>query len=178
MGWWLSNEHHEKAIDYIKQDYPNIIKHSQRGNVIYTAIKCKDDKIVGCVFRVRKDNRSWGYKEMSEDMHPYYYDCPESILKILSPTDCERCNQWRKNCREKAKQTSLDNKKRLQVENGDIVIFEKPVRFSNGDEIQKFFVACKKKGIFTKEINAYANYRIRGWKHLNFEVQKPQIATV
>lgn len=34
------------------------------------------------VFLLRQSQGQWGYKAMDEDQHPYYYGCPESILKL------------------------------------------------------------------------------------------------
>lgn len=47
-----------------------------------------------------KDYNNFSYKDMDETVLPYYYDCPASILKLLSPTDCERAKQWRAKCYE------------------------------------------------------------------------------
>lgn len=45
-----------------------------------------------------ENNQIW-YKDMSEDMGPYKYDCPLSILSLLSPTDNKYALEWRKQCR-------------------------------------------------------------------------------
>lgn len=37
----------------------------------------------------------WGYKDMSEDMGPYIYDCPEKLLDLLTPTDNKNAIEWR-----------------------------------------------------------------------------------
>lgn len=44
---------------------------------------------------------NFGYKDMSESMGPYKYDCPKGILDLLDPTDNEYALEWRKKCREK-----------------------------------------------------------------------------
>lgn len=38
----------------------------------------------------------WGYKDMEESMHPYYYNCP---MKYLSMTPVE-CPEWREGVQE------------------------------------------------------------------------------
>ena len=43
---------------------------------------------------------------MSEDMGPYYFDCPEGILNLLTETDNEHALKWRESCRNKL----LDNR--------------------------------------------------------------------
>lgn len=60
----------------------------------------------------KHDNTIWGHKDMDETMGPYYYDCPKSILSLLTPTNNERANEWREECRknheEKAKRRKAD----------------------------------------------------------------------
>lgn len=59
---------------------------------------------VVCLTRVDSRRRDFWIKTMSEDMHPYYYDCPESILRLLSPTASADAQEWRRLCREKRAQ--------------------------------------------------------------------------
>ncbi len=41
---------------------------------------------------------NFGYKDMSEDMGPCQSECPERILKLLTPTTSEYANDWRDRC--------------------------------------------------------------------------------
>lgn len=54
------------------------------------------------IYLLQKHGDSWGYKDMSEDMHPYYYDCPVSYLDEADETDNVHANEWRRIVREKA----------------------------------------------------------------------------
>ena len=38
------------------------------------------------------------YKDIDETMMPYCFDCPQKILKQLTPTDNEYAKQWRSLC--------------------------------------------------------------------------------
>lgn len=38
------------------------------------------------------------YKDMDESMGPYFYNCPERILKLLTPTEHEHARHWREEC--------------------------------------------------------------------------------
>lgn len=89
-----------------------VLKSSMVGTVYYSAIK-RTDKETGtskvfamvCLTSIMTgDYWNFGYKDMTEDMHPHYYDCPESILKLLTPTEDDWSNEWRSNCKEQAKQ--------------------------------------------------------------------------
>jgi hypothetical protein len=73
---------------------------------VYAAIRSKDDpaKIIGVVFLTNFCHMSglgdsFGYQGMDEGMHPFNYNCPESILDMLTPTDSEWANKWRQECR-------------------------------------------------------------------------------
>ena len=47
-------------------------------------------------------------------MGPCYYDCPKSILDLLSPTNNEYANNWRAKCREQiAKKTNPNSLNKL-----------------------------------------------------------------
>ncbi len=46
-----------------------------------------------------------GIKEMDETMVPFYYNCPENILNLLTPTDDSGANKWRQQCWKKIGKT-------------------------------------------------------------------------
>lgn len=52
------------------------------------------------------EHYNFSYKDMDETCGPCYYDCPNVILDLLSPTDNEYANEWRKLCRAKTKEKS------------------------------------------------------------------------
>ena len=96
----------KKECDYLCTDTKTKeppIKSSVVGNIYYAACKGKDDEIYCMVIRCHSDMKSYfnfGYKEMDETMMPYYFKCPKGILKLLTPTDNEYANEWRKRCYE------------------------------------------------------------------------------
>ncbi|MDO5332206.1 MAG: hypothetical protein Q4E99_05950, partial [Bacillota bacterium] len=59
---------------------------------------------------------------------PYCYDCPKAILKLLTPTDSEWANEWRRKCFEKHNKPKLSD---LPI--GTKIKFER-----NGKEIKLF----------------------------------------
>ena len=81
-----------------------LLKSSVVGSTYYAAARSQRGNIYGLVVITQVDRKTgeFYYKDMSEDMLPYYFDCPLSILKLLSPTDNESALEWRKQCREKA----------------------------------------------------------------------------
>lgn len=63
-----------------------------------------------------KDYYNFAYKDMDESCGPCHCDCPKGILDLLSPTDNEWANQWRKACYESlAKKRSTNGFNKLPV---------------------------------------------------------------
>ena len=88
-----------------------VLKSSMVGTTYYAAIEYSrgDEKYVYavvCLTSVR-ERYLFAYKDMSEDMGPYHYDCPKSIIDMLSPTDNEWANEWRQKCLAKKKEVTL-----------------------------------------------------------------------
>ena len=77
------------------------------------------------------DPYNFGYKDMTEHMGPYRYDCPEKILDLLTETDCENSINWRARCRARLE-------RRTKV--GDVIEFREPVEFSDGSCCQRFTI--------------------------------------
>ncbi len=79
--------------------WATIVKDALVGTTYYAAMKdAKTNEIWALVVLTDIDNGEFGYKDMSEDMLPYYFECPIKILELLSPTDCENAIEWRRHC--------------------------------------------------------------------------------
>lgn len=77
------------------------------GHTIYENIPNVDREIVGVVIRTYVRDGNFGYKIIDETCGPCYYDCPKSILDVLTETDSKYAIEWRKKCYETAKQVSI-----------------------------------------------------------------------
>lgn len=131
MGWTETIAEHYKngkvdkkaEILEVFSDGYEVVKGSFVGNTWYGAVK-HNDEIFGCVAltSVRKEGYGhwFGYKLMDETEGPYCYDCPVSILNLLTPTDNETANNWRNQCREYA----LKKKEIKSLEVGTIMEFD------------------------------------------------------
>jgi hypothetical protein len=79
------------------------IAHSVRGNVLWSVIEItyKQDqplpakRFIACYLLKSDKGYGWGYKDMDESMHPFYYSCP---LKYLSMVP-QACAEWREGVR-------------------------------------------------------------------------------
>lgn len=115
MGWteyYAYGEKDKKQLmikDLEQYGDIEVLKSAMVGNVFYGACKTKSNqKIWGIVCLTSLKDGYFAYKDMEETMHPYCYDCPISIIKMLSPTENEQANEWRKRCIErKSKQKQL-----------------------------------------------------------------------
>lgn len=89
-----------------------VLKSAVVGSTYYAAVKKtkfatetepEDVKVFAAVCLTStdmKDYFNFAYKDMDETMGPYKYDCPKGILDLLTPTDNEYANEWRKKCYE------------------------------------------------------------------------------
>lgn len=158
MGWTSYHATHYKngridrkaEIDSLWETDANfkVLKSSIVGSTYYAAIE-GNDCVFGMVILTRTDIKyyfNFSYKEISEDMGPYYYDCPKGILDLLTPTDDEYANAWRKRCYENIKAKKNPNAlANLPVESEIKVIMPcETMLYNKGDEV-----------ILTK----YKNYR-------------------
>lgn len=86
-----------------------VLKSSMVGSVYYAAVRSENktngtDDVFGLVVLTAVNNRDYynfGYKDMSEDMGPYNYDCPAGILDLLTYPSNEWASEWREKCRKR-----------------------------------------------------------------------------
>lgn len=71
------------------------------GRYVREEIPENERTIFGVVVLTSMRDGMFCYKDMDETMGPFYYDCPMSILKLLTPTKNETANKWRNTCYEK-----------------------------------------------------------------------------
>ncbi|MDN5375448.1 MAG: hypothetical protein PWQ39_488 [Thermacetogenium sp.] len=97
-------------------------------------------------------------------MGPYCYDCPERILKLLTPTENEWANEWRRKCWERIEA----KKKRPKLRKGMVIRFPEPIEFRSGHRESVFRVVNAKRLLFS---DRWGNlYRIRRYRLDEFEV--------
>ncbi|MCL6477070.1 MAG: hypothetical protein K6T65_01515 [Peptococcaceae bacterium] len=71
---------------------------------------------------------NFGYKAVDETMGPNECDCPERILKLLTPTDNEYAKKWREKCWENIRK----HKTMPRLKKGMVIEFARPIAFSGG----------------------------------------------
>lgn len=123
MGWlfgFTSPSDVKKHLNRTRADGgPVIVKQAatQYGRHLWTVYEtAKGERFINLDL-IRKSEEYWGYKDMSEDMHPFYYDCPLSLLDAAGQTENEEANRWRAKVREHhaAKKKNLVVGDRIEV---------------------------------------------------------------
>ena len=115
---------------------------------------------------------NFGYKDMSEDMGPYIYNCPERILKIVERSaPCgEYAAEWRKKCH-----AVIEHKKTHKVEVGHTIKFKNAFSFMGGDVKEDTFLTInnpntRRNTITLRSVNHGFLANIPGWKKYEFEI--------
>jgi hypothetical protein len=128
------------------------------------------------------DHHNFGYKDMDESMGPNIAQCPESILKLLSPSEtvdkiCGYTHKYAKDWRVRCWENVLRKKTQKALTNGAIIKFSAPIKFTNGETRDTF--AILKQGHKTKfcayneetkRIWTQSLYRITGMKRMEYSV--------
>ena len=91
IGAWSNDTHAGRTL-----------RHCTKGNVLWTVRDITDkragttERYIGCDLLQSERGYGWGYKDICESAHPYYYSCPLAYLELV-PVACEA---WRKRVRE------------------------------------------------------------------------------
>lgn len=96
----LVNNNNEKTGEH------KVLRSCMKGFTYYAAMECtyldgRPREVVGIVTLVSLSPKSYfnfAYKDMTEHSGPYRRECPESILKLLTPTEEKYALEWREEC--------------------------------------------------------------------------------
>lgn len=159
---------HIKATDFLIQNHLTWYSHDKetgdKHTVLATAlinmrelyaavehVKADGTREVWCaVLKVSwypKDQFNCCVKSMSEHEGPYYHNCPEKILKLLTPTDSEWANKWREKC------WANVNFKKVVKKTGDLVRF--------WDHTYELGENLGRRGFRVRDVDTGAEYRMR-----------------
>lgn len=145
-----------------------VLKSAQKGSIYYAAVRHERyDKGTNVIYGIitktsvrKKEYFDFSYKTMSEDMNPYYYECPVGILKLLSPTDNEYALRWREKCYSKIEQNkNPDSLKNLPVGTEIKIILPYPTQHHKGGEeltlLKRYRAGSNRKNWFEKDTTRY-----------------------
>ena len=104
MGWTYTQL--ESKTELIKELTKERIFENGNKCLSYS-LGCHDKNVLWVVWQKYTDERfivcylldnqnGWGYKDMDEIMHPYYYDCPDDLVELVKPEPPNYFNlEWR-----------------------------------------------------------------------------------
>ncbi|MGP3790508.1 hypothetical protein [Pseudomonas sp. B392_1p] len=114
MGWLFSSWSRSELIHHLIQPEDNprvstrVIAHALRGNVLWSVVELTakvesihQDLAPGESLRyircdlLQRSGHQWGYKDLCESVHPFYYTCPLSYLDMVPVASPE----WRERVR-------------------------------------------------------------------------------
>ena len=103
----------------------------------YAAVRTAETGEVWALIVLQRRTRgacNYYRKEMDEGMGPNEDGCPDHILDLLTPTDSEWANEWRKRCRDR----NAAVRNQPKVKPGDVIALGRELTFSDGVTEQRF----------------------------------------
>jgi hypothetical protein len=118
MGWLFKSgysrrdliDHLTKSETWVQEDGLTVtrtcIRHCCRGNTLWIVGEwvrsdgTSERAILCCLMQRSSDGFGWGYKDMEESMHPYYYSCPIGYLDLVPPPKSGSTESWREAVRQ------------------------------------------------------------------------------
>jgi hypothetical protein len=106
MGWTFPfNARRSDVIDDLTREQKTAnggvfrtLRKCFRGNTMYALHESGPEGETRkwiAVYLLQRSEGSWGYKDMDESMHPYYYDCPVSYLDEADEPTSDGAREWR-----------------------------------------------------------------------------------
>lgn len=85
-----------------------VLRSAMVSTVWYGAVERKnkdtgESRVFAGVCLTSLSHGEFWYKDMDESVMPYYFDCPKSILGLLTPTEYSSAIEWREKCWQRAK---------------------------------------------------------------------------
>lgn len=146
-------------------------------NVSYAAVERKDPDgvdYVHCVVVLHNRKKGeFAYKDIPEGMGPCECECPERILRLLSPVESFNGGEYASNWRAKCRENLARNKRKLK--HGTIIKFREPLTFTNGEVLDTFAVSIDGRKTRFVVMGDYVTqrervYRISHWKTREFDI--------
>jgi len=105
-----------------------ILDHASYGSEFYMAVKKPCGEVFIAVYLVKGHidgygGTEWGYKDMDSSCFPYYFNCPEKLLKLSTVTD-DNSIKWIEECRKKRKHKSTVKKFLTSLKAGDKIMID------------------------------------------------------
>lgn len=202
MGWLFMRDlgrfatprsYLDNQFTYARDDHRlTVLASSMVGSTYYAACERLEGSGERQVFAIvcltktstgARDGCTFGYKDMTEDMGPCESECPASILDELTDSDSKYAKAWRARCRANIVQRKLQNAKPTPRP-GQTIVFDEPMRFSDGRDRTRFEVVANPKGrtpLFrdpeTRSICRIPSFKKRSYRIINPAVTPARAAS-
>ncbi len=169
MGWTsLYKPEGQSMRDFFTHEFRSanheIVDIASLLGATYIAMKYADGHIGAVIVLTRhspKEDYNFSFKTMDESMGPYETNCPDRILRLLSPTTDRYALQWRERCYEAIKRRSNVAKV------GDTIQFAESITFTDGHTDNTFKVMGDGRRTYFVASN-HKMYRITNWKQKDY----------
>ena len=159
MGWLYQSDPVDDPVAHLIRKFTyeddthalQPLKGARVGNTVYLAVRSTDKStgrafvLAGVILISNTKKHGFGYKDQDEVMGPCQYDCPDRIMRLLSPVadlpSVGFAAEWRaKVAAHRDEQRRLRDRRRSRRV-GSLVILSAAVRFSGGIALSRFRVA-------------------------------------
>jgi hypothetical protein len=159
MGWLFHRDPIDDPLAYLTANYNydcdthtlQTLDGARVGNTVYLAVRTSDKKtgrsfVFAAVILIRNTKKDgFGYKDQTESMGPNEYDCPQRIMRLLSPVadipNPSFSAYWRAHVAAHHDERRRRRQRRNSLRVGNIVTLPDAVRFSGGITARSFRVA-------------------------------------
>jgi Domain of unknown function (DUF6927) len=159
MGWLCRDEPIDDPLAYLKAKYNydcethtlQTLDGARVRNTVYLAVRSTDKKtgrsfVFAAVIMISNTKKGgFGYKDQSESMGPNQCDCPQRIMRLLSPLaelpHIGYAADWRANVAAHHNEQRQRRQRRTSLSVGSIVTLPTATRFSGGIIASQFRVA-------------------------------------
>jgi hypothetical protein len=156
MGWLYKHDSIDNPVAYLTDQYNHDAEHctyrvlaaARVANTVYMAVKSTEKTtgsfyVFAAVILISNTQKhGFGYKDMDESVGPYECDCPDRIMRLLSPiTDIpypSYAAEWRARVAARKIANAELRAKRKQLRPGSVVTLENEVRFRDGTKATAF----------------------------------------
>lgn len=162
---------------FFEGEFPELefLKCKSRRDAFYAAVrnKNKPETVFALVIKITRDYRNYyniTYKDMDETVEPYYYDCPNNILDLLTEPLNDNATKWRAECR-RLNAIALPEK-------GDVVVFEHEItwRYRGWDRGARKFRYDGKR-VFYSYTDGYVRLPVGWHKYYQFTINPTEEVT-
>jgi hypothetical protein len=159
MGWLYQYDPVENPVAYLTEKYNcdnerrtlQVLAAARVGSTVYMAIKSTDKAsaasyVFAAVILISNTQKhGFGYKDMDESMGPCQCDCPDRIMRLLTPiSDLPNpgyAADWRARVEARKNTTRQQKQKRQSLRVGSTVTLPTPASFRGGFTASRFRVA-------------------------------------